>query len=702
MPRFNDDTFDENSEEIAQNVENTLDRVVNDYAKHWQGVIGEWVQNSYDGWCHNRFGRNTIPESQGLHITFEVDLNARTFKATDNAGGMPEETFYHNFAGLDTPGEEKQSGEFGGSYGRGSHVISGLGDEMYAETHHDGFRGGLGVRGARQLRTDAEMQISQEGTVVEVNGCDPETLVALSDWELVHRYIQERFNPLLQHDNVTIEYVIDGESRVAEPFDVSEFDVLWEGDLDFEHGGEEYTLHDVVIYDATSSTTTVPVGGVSMLKANAHMERPFMRVQDYKPRQLRHLDKVFGYCDASELCPRYEDNAHNSFTSNVVSSTGLKELLEELEREHFIGTPTDLDAKDEIVNATLEVVNNQWDHNPFGDGDGTGDTDTPDDPDADENDDDTATEDVKEETQPDTDSDPDAADDPSTPDNDDADHVDDLDLDWANDEDEEDDTDTDDEGGEEEEEDEDEDEEEEPETEPDISCSTKQRSFAADDDVTVWVFVENPSAYDSREFTVTAQLEHADTGELLELEEIDMSVPPGESSTGEHAWEFNTDDTGRYLFRAYLHDTSETPREQVDSTHTWFMVGRDTDADEQSVDTVAFLEDVVLVRSDEEDFRAELTEGDRGMILVANTVHPEYKHSVRLDGRTGTKNQKLTLIRWAHDAIMTRLLLDQLDDELADMYTNDGEPMAEELGGFVRENMIENMSTLMAGAHEEV
>jgi hypothetical protein len=131
-------------------------------------------------------------------------------------------------------------------------------------------------------------------------------------------------------------------------------------------------------------------------------------------------------------------------------------------------------------------------------------------------------------------------------------------------------------------------------------------------------------------------------------------------------------------------------------------VGRDTTEEDEEVDTVSFLEDVVLIRDDDEDFRAELNEGDRGMILVANTRHPEYRHAVRLDGRSGTKNQKLTLIRWAHESIMTRLLLDQLDEELADMYSTDGEPLAEELGGFVRENMIEQMGRLMAGAHGEV
>lgn len=717
MSRITDSDFDKNSEEIAQDIENTLDRVVNDYNQHWRGVIGEWIQNSYDAWCHNRFGRSVIPEDQPLRIRFTADMNKREFQAGDNAGGMNENTFYHNFAGLDTPGEEKQSGDFGGSYGRGSHVISGLGEEMYAETNHHLFRGGLNVRGARQMRTTPQRNISDKGTIVEVYDCDVETLVKLSEWERVRDYIQARFQPLLQHDDVTIEYEIEGTVHTVEPIDMSAFETLWEGDLTFEYGSTEYTLRDVVIYDATSGPQEIPLRGISMLKANNHMDKPFMRVQDYRPRQLRHLDKMVGFCDASDLCPKFEDNAHNSFTGNITSYTGLKEKLQELERQHFIGTPTDLEEKDEIVNATLEVVNGQWSHNPFGDGDADVDSDLIDEDDGndDEPNNTDPTVDVTTETKPDEDSDPEASDadnvndlygnddDDEDDDASDDDDFDDIDVEWDDDDNEEDEEEEDNEDDVDEDDDDndvDDDEEEEDPT-PEITCSTRKRSFSADEDVEVWVFVENPEEYEGEEFTITAQLEHDETGELHELDQKHMNIAPGEGSTGEHSWTYDADQTGKYLFRAYLHETTKT-EDAIDSTHTWFWVGRDTSEQEEEVNTVAFLEDVFLVRKDDEDFRAELTEGDRGMILMANTRHPEYKHAVKLDGRTGTQNQKLTLIRWAHESIMNRLLMDQLDDELADVYTEDGTPMAEQLGGFVRENMIEQMSTLMAGAHNEV
>lgn len=738
MPRVPDSKFDEKKEKIPQNVENTLERVVNDYAQHWKGVIGEFIQNSYDGWCHNRFGRGNIPDDQPLHIAFEVDLAAREFKAGDNAGGMPEDVFYYNFAGLDTPGEEKQEGDFGGSYGRGAHVIAQLGEQMYAETHHDGWRGGTVIQDAHQMQSDPELEIDQQGTVVEVYDCDVETLISLTEWDRVESYIQSRFHPLLQHDNVTVEYTIDGETHVVEPLDFRDFDVLWEGDIEFEHRNESLVLEDVTIYDRTSGDRDIPINGVAMLKRNEHMDKPFMRVQDYKPRQLRHADKMFGVCDASDLCPDYEDNAHNRFIGNVTSSCGLKEKLEELERQHFIGTPTDLDEKDEIVNATLEVVNSQWDDNPF-DEDNPSDLDDGPEEEAD-NEDDLPTDEVETVTEPDEDSDPERHSDLEDPDDDDepeptsvtededsdglgfpeeesgngdgeteGDDDDDLDLEWADE-----DGDYDEDGGdgeaddsddttdEEDADDDEEDDEDEDEAEPVLTCSTRQRSFNEDDSVEIWVMVENPEESDYEEFVIEGEVEHAETEELETLPRKEMTIPPGEGSTGDQSWSFTPDKTGKYLFRAYLYETHSEPREKVDYTHTFFYVGNDTDEEEEPVQNVAFLEDVFLVRKEEDDFRAELTEGDDGMILMANTRHPEYKRAVKNDGSNGTMNQKLTLIRWSHESIMNRMLLDEIEDELSDVYTDEGEQYSNVLSDFVRDNLIEKTSELMAGAHQEV
>lgn len=678
--------FESRSHTIEQDVENTLDRVVDDYSHHWQGVLGETIQNSFDAWCTNRFERHTIPEDQPLRIRFEVDLNTREFRAEDNAGGMPEETFYRRFAGLDTPGEEKQSGGAGGSYGRGFHVIAGLGDSTYAETYHDSFRGGLVVSGARQLETDAELGVGEQGTRIEVDDCDPEVLVTLTDRGLVEEYIQERFQPLLEREDVSIVYDIEGDAQAVNPVDLSGFERLWQGDIDFEFAGEERTLEDVVIYDATSADTDVPFEGIQMLKRNEHLATPFMRVHEYKPRQVRHLDKMFGFCDATTLCPEYENNAHNRFTGGAPSYTGLKDKLEEIEREHFIGTPTDLGERDELVDSTITIVNNQWESNPF-----DAEADPPEDSNLEgltgELVGNGGTTDDSEEGD-DTDGDPvggldEPEDDPTETD---PTSIEEVEIDWSAD-----------------------DEEADSDPTPTLTCSTRYQRVDIDSDVQVWASVENPEAGRHTEFAITATLDTPDTdGTPESLDTLQLEVEPGEGTSGAHSWSIQTPTAGTYTVDASLLERETDEREELDTSVVEFFAGQDDDeepSDEGPGGTrpVSFLENITFVRAeDEPDFRADLNEGDRGMVLVVNSAHPEWKHAVKLDGKTGIMNQKLTLIRWANEAIVNRMLLDEIEAELAQFTDDDGDRMSETMSTFVRETVINQMSEMVATAHDEV
>lgn len=671
--------FQSNSRQIEQDIENTLDRVIDDYSHHWQGVLGETIQNSFDAWATNRFERRTLPEDHPLEIRFEVDLNSREFRASDNAGGMPRETFYSKFAGLDTPGEEKESGGAGGSYGRGFHVIAGLGEWTYAETNHDGFRGGIVVSGARQMETEAELELDTQGTYVEVDDCDVDVLVDLTEWSIVRDYIQSRFQPLLERDNVSITYDIEGEVHEVEPVDLSGFDVLWTGELDFTFGGEDRTLTDVVIYDATSSDQEVPFEGIQMMKRNQNMETPFMRVHEYKPRQVRHLNKMFGFCDASTLCPKYENNAHNRFKNAAPSHTGLKDKLEELEREHFVGTPTDLDERDEIVTATINVVNKLWESNPF-----DAETDAPEDsnidglvgevvgnggqPEEDEEGDESSIQDIDES----------GSEDPQA--------IEDLDIDWSSEE---------------------ADDEEDPS--PTLTLSTRKQRVNIDTEVQVWASIENPSASPHEKFSVTATLDGPDEGAYPEdLETFHIEVEPGQGTSGDQSWVVETQYTGTYVVDGSLFDRDSSENEELDVSQVEFVAGEPdeetaSEDEEYGSNPVSFLEDITFVRAeDEPDFRADLTEGERGMLLIVNSAHPEWKHSVNLDGKSGISNQTLTLIRWANEAITNRMLLDEIEDELTEITTEEGERLSEKMSTFVRETVIDQMSEMVAAAHEEV
>jgi hypothetical protein len=96
ITELNEDDFNSRKREIEQNIENTLDRVVDDYKNHWQGVLGESIQNSYDAWCTNKYDRAVLPEDHGLRVEFDISLAERKLTVTDNAGGMPSNIFYRN------------------------------------------------------------------------------------------------------------------------------------------------------------------------------------------------------------------------------------------------------------------------------------------------------------------------------------------------------------------------------------------------------------------------------------------------------------------------------------------------------------------------------------------------------------------------------------------------------------------------------
>lgn len=683
--RIDNSEFERRKETIKQDVENTLERVINDYANHWQGVLGEAIQNSYDGWAENRFNREVIPEDQELIIQFIVDVNSREFIWVDNAGGMPSKIFYENFAGLDTPGDEKEDGGAGGSYGRGFHVIAGLGEEAYAETKHGGFHGGLVIRGPYQARYDELDDLRVQGTQVSVKDCKPEVLLKLADRERVHQHIQSRFQRMLEHDNVTVRVTIDGETTEVQPVDLSDFEVLWEGDIEFDHAGEEMILEDAVIYKKDGAD--VPFEGMSMCKRNEHIDQTFMRVKEYRPRQIKHLDKMFGFCDASVLCPKYENNAHTGWVGGVLPA-GIKSVFEQVERDEFIGGPTEIDQRDEIIESALEMLINQWDDNPFEMSTDTNDLGfelESDDPSTDgiSGDEQLGGPDQTmlpvEETDGDPDEDDLYLDDPDQNGNEDEDENEDPDLD--------------------------EEVKEDGDPEPVLRCQTKRRTFDAGETVDIRVTVDNPEGSGEEEWEVDGEIED-ESGDIRNLEQKTISVPEGDTSGGADGWEFDpADQEGKFVFRAELHtpgSITEQADETVDTTNTYFFVGENIE-EETGKPMQTFIEDIKqFPEPDDYEFRHGLQEGDEAFILVFNPSHPEYRYAEKLDGRSSNENQVATLVRWGQEAIMTYLLLDRLEAELQNREDEDGEPLDEKFAGFVRDRMMDDLSEFTGQTYESL
>lgn len=677
---ISDKKFEENKETITQDIDNTLQRVVNDYSNHWKGVLGESIQNSYDAWVTNRFERGVIPESDELTIELEININKREYRWSDNAGGMPSNIFYERFAGLDTPGDAKVGGGAGGAYGRGFHVIAGAGEETYAETRHAGFHGGLVVRGAHQARYDQLNDLNRQGTDVTVKNCDVDLLVKLADRERTHQHIQARFQKMLEHDNVTVKVTIDGRTEEVKPVDLSEFEVLWEGEIDFELGDDTKTLTDCVVYRKQGEN--IPFDGMSMCKRHNKMSEPYMRVKQYRPREVRHLDKMFGFCDASILCPEYENNAHTGWVGSVLPAN-IKQRFEEIEREEFIGGPADLEQRDEIVDAALETLTEQWDDNPF---EVTADND-----DLDfgvESKEDGGTDDLQ-----------DGDNDLGGPDDQDID-VEDIERGGSLEDD--DDVYVDSEEGDDESETERTDElEEDGDPSPVLRCQTRRRTFDAGETVDIRVFVDNPEETGEQDYEVEAEVE-SDSGGITSLEPRTITVQEGETSGGAHGWQFDPDNQeGKFVFRGELHSNGSSDVEG-DSTNTYFYVG-DTIDNETGQAKSTFIEDIELYPDPEDDkFRHRLVEGEKALLLLANKSHPEYRYAEKLDGRNSTENQIALLVRWGQEAVMNYLLLDRFEPELRNIPTEDGEPLDEQMAEFVGEQIMDNLSAFSAETYRSL
>jgi len=671
ITELDEEDFDSRKREIEQNIDNTLERVVDDYKNHWQGVLGESIQNSYDAWCANKYQRDILPEDHELQIEFNIDLAGRQLTVLDNAGGMPRDIFYRKFAGLDTPGDEKESGDAGGSYGRGFHVIAGLGEKAIAETLHDSFHAGLEVRGKYQAKRDDLETLESQGTRVTVSDCNVQKLLQLNDREQVHEHIQARFQRLLEKDDVNAVVTIDGKSEEeVDAVDLSGFEVLYQEDqVSFEHAGEEFVLRDIIIY--RKEDKDIPFRGMSMNKGNVLGEGTFMRVKEYRPRQVRHLEKMFGFCDASDLCPEYENNAHNDFKSNIVSSTPIKKIFEKLEREEFIGGPTEISERDEIVETALEILHENWGENPFDTSDDTEtgiDSDDIEDP-----------EDLSEgEDVPDGPTEVDVESGADTDDDDDNDDDDDIDVETGGPPDVE----------------EEEDDEEETEPIPEIACRTQKRFFEPEEEIELRYTIQNPDDSEDEQFSVRGELEYPNE-RIEDFENQVKSVEPGEVTSGADGWSRKLDSEGKYIFRVDLFRKGERS-EPVDSTYTYFFVGG-KDQEEMGTPTVSFIEDIDFFPSDDHSNRHRLQTGEKAMIMLVNPSHPEWQYSEKQDGRSGTDHRITTLVRWGHEAILHRLLMEKVETDLPEG-TSDNE-VIESFSDFVSRDFINRLGELTGSAY---
>lgn len=352
-----DDKFDKS---VPMNAAKAIERIGDDYGSEFlEGIIREFVQNSFDGRCENSESRGVISSIDGLNITFCIDKRRDVLEIWDNAGGMPKKTLSDNLLGIDKTGEEKKNGDFTGSYGRGFYVAVSAGDGIcHAETRFNGSVWYSQVNGDAQCtptesKTLEESILSTSGTYVRVNDVPDYVTESMGDYDKFYDALMDSFWRMFSAYDVEVSHIVieeDGSEKthsITEPpvdFDEYESDLLEHiGELEsYTSQGEEGQVQDIKMYSTENMDDSEMeyISGMSMLKGNTYSE-PIMEVHDYKPQlESINCNKMIGFCNANKMCPHHETNDH-TLERGARESSGISSALIGIDKEHFKSIPTD-------------------------------------------------------------------------------------------------------------------------------------------------------------------------------------------------------------------------------------------------------------------------------------------------------------------------------------------------------------------------
>ena len=326
---------------------NTLQRIRQDYDEPPKGTVREAVQNGVDAWGRN-MDRGILSADTQLKVVFQVDTERKTFTYTDNAGGMNEEVLRNNLVGIDTPDEDKEAGLGAGAYGRGFYVIAMCGNGLtYVETQQSDEHNAMTVSNGGKYSDPAtpgnsRLPSGHQGTHIFVDDVIEYDLDFLGDWEQVQEMFVQNFSFLLNRDDVTVQYTIDGEKHEPVAPDLEKYlengQLMYRRELpEFKAQGDTCRVRDFYVIRTDMMEEEPPWEGIAMLKGNQYLDKPFMTIKTYKPNGIPSIKtppEMIGWCDATELCPDLENNAHTSFRGHE-SKTGIKDPLLQLHNEHF-------------------------------------------------------------------------------------------------------------------------------------------------------------------------------------------------------------------------------------------------------------------------------------------------------------------------------------------------------------------------------
>lgn len=338
----------DHDEDFDYNLSNTVKMVLKAYKKLWHPVPFEGIQNSVDGWRHNT--HTGIIDNRPLHIKFHVDTDEQTLTWEDNAGGMSSQKLNKSFLALDNPGEEKEDGNSGGGYGRGSVAMLALGDYFYVETRHEGSHvaaTGEVLEGEEVSQSEVSSEgvvgeLDVQGTHVTLHDVPEQVLEGLADEDAVRQAVVEKFPGILGCEDVEIDFRVDGKRVEFPALDLASLREQAESwtvkELDEVHAkGENRRVRNLHVVDARTIDREIPWKGVALLKADKYSDEPWMAVDIYNPNGVRALsdEEMFAWADVSEYCPECEDAGHEGFVHVDKADMGIKDELRELNRRHF-------------------------------------------------------------------------------------------------------------------------------------------------------------------------------------------------------------------------------------------------------------------------------------------------------------------------------------------------------------------------------
>lgn len=361
---------DDHGQQIAHDPARTLERSIDNYRNPELIPFFEWIQNGHEALINNK-KIGAVPEDRPFRLYVSLDTETNTLVKIDNAGGVggtkktTEKKFIENYLGLDKPGEEKQVEETAGGYGRGATTVLSLGtDGFYVETLHrdthvsitgDMTKAMIDSNGVTEETYDL---LDESGTACVIRGVDPEIVESMAKRDRIHTAVTKKFPTLVSDDNVEIIFEIDGDEVEINDFDIDRLRDVAPLDADYpttlpavRKGSNEYRVKNVELFDARElpDGEEAPWEGILMMNTDQNGNLEMTVKTEYTPKNCRAVSQgeMFGICDITEFCPKYEDSAHDGLSGIEPAELGIAELLREISREEFSTEPDDRNVKEE-------------------------------------------------------------------------------------------------------------------------------------------------------------------------------------------------------------------------------------------------------------------------------------------------------------------------------------------------------------------